>query len=85
MSFVNVSLSDILSTSNGLLFFRQDEHDQHFKLFVTVDITSDNRISGSSLDGIIRHEIQGFNKIGDHTVHLDSHYKFTTTEGKLCE
>lgn len=65
--------------------FRHDENDRHFKLFVTVDITSDNRISGASLDGIIRQEIQAISRIGDHTVQLDSHYKFTTTEGKLFE
>lgn len=63
------------------IFFRQDENDKHFKLFVTVDITSDNRISGAGLDRIIRQQIQAYNKIGEYTVHLDGHYKFTTTEG----
>lgn len=61
--------------------FRQDENDRHFKLFVTADITSDNRISGAGLDRVIRQELEAYNKIGDYTVHLDSHYKFTTTEG----
>lgn len=68
-----------------LFLFRQDEHDKHFKLFVTVDITSDNRISGAGLDRILRQQIQSTNKIGEYTVHLDNHYKFTTTEGTLCE
>lgn len=64
--------------------FRQDENDRHFKLFVTADITSDNRISGAGLDRVIRQELEAYNKIGDYTVHLDSHYKFTTTEGTFC-
>lgn len=49
-----------------------------------MDITSDNRISGASLDRIIRQQIQAYNKIGEYPVHLDSHYKFTTTEGIHC-
>ncbi|XP_037037177.1 basement membrane-specific heparan sulfate proteoglycan core protein isoform X11 [Bradysia coprophila] len=61
---------------------REDENDRHFKLFVTVDITSDNRISGAGLDRIIRQELGTYNKIGDYIVQLDSHYKFTTTEGR---
>lgn len=68
-----------------MFYFRQDEKDKHFKLFVTADITSDNRISGASLDRIIRQHIQAYNKIGEYTVHLDGHYKFSTTEGILCD
>lgn len=73
----------LISNASDLVF-RQDENDRHFKIFVTADITSDNRISGAGLDRLIRQELEAYRKIGEYTVDLDSHYNFRTTEGIHC-
>lgn len=52
------------------------------KVFVTLDINSDEKISGTELDGVFQRVIRDLRKIGEFTVD-DENYSFNTLDGKL--
>lgn len=52
------------------------------KVFVVLDISSDEKISGSELDGVFQRVIRETRKIGEFTVD-DENYSFHTLDGKL--
>lgn len=64
------------------MYNRQAKDDAVFKLLVTIDITSNERINGNSLDQLIRQQIESTSNIGGHTLTMDN-YQFTVISGKF--
>lgn len=52
------------------------------KVFVTLDINSDEKISGTELDGVFQRVIRDTRKFGEFTVD-EENYSFNTLDGKL--
>lgn len=75
---LNINITNLRS-----LCFRQDKNDLHFKVIVTVDLTSQTRVQGADVERTIKDHISDTNNLGDLTATVDGNYQFTVLKGKL--